>query len=354
MATMKQVAEKAGVSTSTVSHVINNTRMVRAEVRARVLSLIDEMRYIPSAVARSLKNARTQTIGIMIPNNSNPYFAELIQGAEDAAFKLGYNIILCNAYDDARKQVAYIRVLLEKRIDGLILAACGSDDELTMLLRDQDIPIVLVDREVSGVDADFVEADHERGGYLATNYLIGLGHRQIACVSGPVNLPPSRNRVVGYMRALKEAGIPIRLDYLMRSDFTSEGGFVAFQKLLALPQPPSAIFASNDLMAIGGLCAASEAQVRVPEQLSVIGYDDVALASFSTPRLTTMAQPKYEMGALTARALVARILGDHHAPLRCEKLDTTLVVRQSTAPYLRQGAAASVEGEPFWAASLMR
>jgi LacI family transcriptional regulator len=328
---MKQVAERAGVSTSTVSHVINNTRVVSDDVRERVLALIAEMRYIPSAVARSLKNDKTQTIGMMIPNNSNPYFAELIQGIEDASFKLGYNIILCNAYDDPEKQAAYIRVLMEKRIDGLILVSSGSSDELSRLLASQNIPMVLVDREVEGVEADFVEADHEQGGYIATKYLIDLGHRDIACVSGPIDLLPSRDRVVGYLRALKEAGIRFRLDYLVRSDFTSEGGYNAFTQLLALKQPPTAIFASNDLMAIGGICAASEARVRIPEDLSVMGYDDIALASFSTPRLTTVAQPKYEMGELTARVLVDRIAGVNRAPHR-EKLQSELIVRQSTAP----------------------
>lgn len=330
MATMKQVAERAGVSTSTVSHVINNTRVVSADVRARVLAIIAETRYIPSAVARSLKNDRTQTIGMMVPNNSNPYFAELIQGIEDAAFKVGYNVILCNAYDDSKKQAAYLRVLTEKRIDGLILVASGADDELATLLGDQSVPIVLVDREVAGVQADFIEADHEKGGYLATQYLLSLGHRDIACVSGPADLPPSRDRVAGYMRALKEAGLKRRLDYLVRSDFTSEGGFRAFEQLLGLKKPPTAIFASNDLMAIGGICAASQAGVLVPHDLSVIGYDDIALASYSTPPLTTMAQPKYEMGQLITKVLIERIMGGN-LPLRRELLQTELRIRQSTA-----------------------
>lgn len=331
MATMKQVAEKARVSTTTVSHVINNTRVVSEDARERVLSVINELRYIPSAVARSLKNDKTHTLGMMIPNNSNPYFAEIIQGIEDESFKLGYNIILCNSYDDPKKQAAYTRVLIEKRIDGLILVSSGSDDELNQLLNDEGIPKVLVDREVPGVPADFIEADHEQGGYLATEYLIKLGHRDIACVAGPDNLLLSSDRVHGYRRALQEAGIPFRPEFLTYSDFTSEGGFQAMQHLLALPQRPSAIFLSNDLMAIGGLCAAQQAGVRIPEELSIMGYDDIALASFSTPRLTTIAQPKYDIGVLTAQVIVARIRHSEQA-WRREMLQTKLVVRQSTAP----------------------
>jgi LacI family transcriptional regulator len=328
---MKQVAERAGVSTSTVSHVINNTRIVSADVRARVLEVIAELRYIPSAVARSLKNDKTHTIGMMVPNNSNPYFAELIQGIEDAAFKVGYNVILCNAYDDPKKQAAYLRVLMEKRIDGLILVASGADAELGGLLAAQQIPIVLVDREVAGVEADFIESDHEEGGYLATRHLLELGHRDIACVSGPTDLLPSRDRVAGYLRALKEAGVRFRLDCLVRSDFTGEGGFAAFKQLLGLAHRPTAIFASNDLMAIGGLCAASEARVRVPEELSVVGYDDIALASYATPRLTTIAQPKYDMGQRITHVLIERIMGGA-TPVSRERLATKLVLRQSTAP----------------------
>ncbi|HAT30724.1 MAG TPA: LacI family transcriptional regulator [Janthinobacterium sp.] len=329
---MKQVAEQSGVSTTTVSHVINNTRVVSADVRERVLAVIQDLRYVPSAVARSLKNDRTQTIGMMVPNNSNPYFAEVIRGIEDACFKLGYNIILCNSYDDASKQVAYIRVLMEKRIDGLILVSSGSDRELTRFLAGDQIPKVLVDREIAGVAADFIESDHELGGYLATRYLLELGHRAIACVSGPKDLLPSRDRVSGYLRALREGGVKFRMNLLVHSDFTSAGGYAAFQQLLALRERPSAVFASNDLMAIGGICAASEAGVRIPAQLSVVGYDDIALAAYSNPPLTTIAQPKQEMGALTARVLVERIRR-LDAPLRRELLRPALVVRKSSAPF---------------------
>lgn len=327
---MKQVAEKARVSTTTVSHVINNTRVVSEDARERVLAVIQELRYIPSAVARSLKNDRTHTLGMMIPNNSNPYFAEIIQSLEDACFELGYNIILCNSYDDPKKQAAYIRVLMEKRIDGLILVSSGSDEELTRLLADEGIPKVLVDRELDGVAADFIEADHEDGGYQATEYLISLGHRDIACVAGPENILASAARIRGYQRALSEAGLPFKPEYLIHADFTSQGGFNAFQHLLALPVRPSAIFASNDLMAIGGICAANQAGIRIPDDLSVLGYDDIALASFSTPPLTTIAQPKQAIGRLTAEVLIDRIKNPD-ASLRRELIKSKLVVRSSTA-----------------------
>lgn len=332
MATMKLVAEMSGVSITTVSHVINNTRVVSKDVRDRVESVIQQLNYVPSAIARSLKNDRSNTIGMMIPNNSNPYFAEVIQGVEDASFEQGFNIILCNAYDDPEKQLEYIRVLMSKRIDGLILVSSGTDESLAKLLAEVNVPKVLVDREVAGVSADFIEADHEQGAYLATRYLIELGHREIACVSGPQELLPCQDRISGYHRALHEAGLTEKPEYLIYSDFTSQGGYAAFEQMLHLPNRPSAIFASNDLMAFGGICAAHAAGIRIPDQLSVVGYDDIALASFCTPPLTTVAQPKYEIGSVTAKTLIERIVNSD-MPWKRDKLETQLVVRQSTAPY---------------------
>jgi LacI family transcriptional regulator len=325
---MKQVAERAGVSTSTVSHVINGTRAVSADVRVRVQAIIAELRYVPSAVARSLKSDRTRTIGLMVPNNANPCYAELNRGIQDTAFARGYHLILCNAYDDLHKQAAYLRGLMEKRIDGLVLVAVHAGDELAQLLREQSLPLVLVDRAVPGVAADFIETDQLTAGYLATRHLIELGHTEIACVYGPYREPP---RLAGYQRALKEAGLEARPGLQVRSDFTSEGGFQAFRQLLALERRPSAIFACNDLMAIGGICAASEAGVRIPADLSVIGHDDIPQAAYATPRLTTMAQPKFAMGERVAHMLFERLAGEQ-MPWRQESRQATLVVRQSTAP----------------------
>jgi len=220
---------------------------------------------------------------------------------------------------------------MEKRIDGLILVSSGTDLELTQLLIDEGIPKVLVDREVPGVAADFIEANHAQGAYLATKHLIELGHRQIACVSGPQTVLSSGGRVAGYLRALQEINITPPSEFLVHSDFTSQGGFDAFQALLKLETPPTAIFACNDLMAIGGLCATQQMGLHVPKDVSIVGYDDIALASFSTPPLTTVAQPKYAIGKLTARALVDRIKHPE-SPLRREMLETNLAIRHSTGP----------------------
>jgi LacI family transcriptional regulator len=328
---MKQVAERAGVSISTVSHVINNTRVVSDDVRSRVMGIINEMRYVPSAVARSLKNDKTNTIGVLVPNNSNPYFAELVRWIEEAAFECGYHIILCNAHGGAQKQTAYLRLLMERRIDGLMLVASGADDEQDLLLRHDSVPIIQLERALPGLDADLVLFGQEEGAYQATRHLIELGHRAIACVSGPADLPRSRERIGGFLRAMQEAGLDVPDGALLHVEFTSAGGHAAFGSLLARAQRPSAVFVTSDLMAIGGLCAASSAGVRVPEQMSVVGFDDIGAALFASPPLTTIAPPKREMARQAIAQLIERIRGGHE-PLRHIALASSLVVRASTAP----------------------
>lgn len=329
MATMKQVAERAGVSTSTVSHVINNTRSVSEDVRTRVLAVIEEMHYIPSAVARSLKNDKTTTISVSVPDNTHPGCAELLRGIEDAAFAVGYNIMLCNAHEDAQRQAAQLRGLIEKRIDGLVVMAGGTGDALAPLLSGQRIPIVLADHEVAGADTDFIGLDHEAAGHAATRHLLDLGHRRIACLAGPAFHPAGREALAGCRRALGEAGLALEPAYLRHASPDCEGGHDAARALLALPQPPTALFACNGLMALGALCAAREAGVEVPGRLSVVGGDDLGAAAYAAPRLSAVDQPAYALGRALTDLLIARIRGDQQ-PRRRQRLQGRLVLRRST------------------------
>ncbi len=331
MITIRDVAQQAQVSVTTVSHVINGTRFVSEEAKARVQAAIAALNYVPSAVARSLKSNRTHTVGMMIPNNSNPYFAEIIRGIEDACFAAGFNVILCNSDDDPHKQAAYVRVLSEKQVDGLIVLSSGGDPELLDTLRTANMPLVVVDREIDDLAADLVEVNHEAGGRLATEHLVGLGHTRIACIAGPTELSSARQRVQGYRRALEAAGLPFDASRVVSRAFTPEGGHEAMSALLALPERPTAVFASNDLMAVGAICAAAQAGLRVPQDVSVIGFDDIALAAYINPPLTTIAQPKQQTGELAARLLMQRIRQPEHA-LQREILQPTLQLRQSTAP----------------------
>ncbi len=332
MITIRDVAQHAQVSVTTVSHVVNQTRFVSDAARLRVQQAIAELRYVPSALARSLKSNRTHTIGMMIPNSSNPYFAEIIRGIEDTCFEAGFNVILCNSDDDPQKQSTYVRLLSEKQVDGLIVMSSGGDMELLDTLRAAKMPQVVVDREIDDLEADLVEVNHEAGGFLATQHLLQLGHQRIACIAGPQGLSSARQRVEGYKRALQEAGVAVDRKLLRSGDFTSAGGHAAMTSLLesaSVRPQPTAVFASNDLMAIGAVCAAASHGLRLPQDISVIGFDDIALAAFSNPPLTTVVQPKHQTGALAARLLLERIAKPGRA-LQREILQPSLVVRQST------------------------
>lgn len=331
MASIKDVALRAQVSTTTVSHVVNHTRFVSDKVRAEVEAAIRELGYVPSAVARSLKSNTTKTIGMLIPNCSNPYFAEIVRSVEDHCFGAGYTLILCNTDDDPHRQGAYLQVLSEKRIDGMIIISTGEDKDLLRLLQGLPIPTVLLDREIEEVNCDLVETAHMQGGVMATEHLLGLGHRRIACLAGPADLNSSAQRIEGWRKALTDAGLGAELgDLLWHSDFSSQGGFTAMQSILASRPAPSAVFVCNDLMCIGALSAAHQAGVRVPQDLSLIGFDDIELAKFTSPALTTIAQPKHRIGVAAVDMVLERIQ-DGRVQARQVILRPELIVRNSTA-----------------------
>jgi len=332
MVNIKDVALRADVSVTTVSHVVNGTRFVKDGTRLRVEEAVRVLGYVPSGVARSLKNNATHTFGMLIPNNSNPYFAEILRGVEDRCFAAGYNVILCNSNDDAKRQAAYLRVLAEKRIDGLVLVTSHRDAVLKSALGELKIPVVLLDREIPGLVCDLVEVDHVSGGSIATRHLLELGHPSVACISGPPDLSPSTQRRAGWKMALLQGGVERREGDLARGDFSSRGGYLAMQVLLRRKPRPSAVFVCNDLMAFGALAAAHEAGVAVPRQLSIVGFDDIELAAFSIPALTTVAQPKQQIGTMAAELLLERMQGIGSETRRVI-LEPQLKVRASTAPF---------------------
>ena len=330
MATIKDVAAIAGISYTTVSHVVNKTRPVSEPVRIKVEAAIKQLDYVPSAVARSLKAKTTATIGLLVPNSLNPYFAELARGIEDYCERNGYCVILCNSDDNPDKQRSYLRVLLEKRIDGLIVASAGGDSGLAQGLAGVKTPMVIVDRGLDGVDADLVRIDHEYGAYLATRHLLELGHRDIATIGGPATTSVAQMRLAGYCRALKEAGIEVRQERMLESDFTSTGGYNAAAILLE-SNPPSAIFAGNDMIGIGVLRAAAERNVRVPSELSVIGFDDIQMSRYVYPALTTVGQSILQLGEMAAEVLLRRIATPNLGTDQ-RIVTPSIVLRESTAP----------------------
>jgi LacI family transcriptional regulator len=328
--TMKDVAKKAGVSVTTVSHVINKTRKVSDGLSQLVLAAMEELGYQRNALARSLRRKKTHTIGMILPDSSNPFFAEVARGIEDSSFQHGYSTILCNSDGDLDKEFLYGNVLAEKQVDGIIFVAAGESIEQIRALQTQNMPLVIIDREIPGVTADIVLTNNVQGGEIATRHLLELGHRRIACITGPSNLTSSAERVTGYRRALAKHSVPVDETLVVRGDFQYESGYRATRQLLAVDNPPSAIFACNDLMAIGAISAVAESGRQVPADLSIVGFDDVRPASFSNPPLTTIAQPKYEMGVVAATMLLER-MRNRSMPPRRRLLNTSLLTRRSTA-----------------------
>jgi LacI family transcriptional regulator len=330
MATIKDVAAIAGVSFTTVSHVVNNSRPVSADVRAKVERAIRELDYVPSAVARSLKARSTATIGLLVPNATNPYFAELARGVEDGCAKNGYCVFFCNSDDDPAKQRSYLRVLQEKRIDGLVIASAGEDSVLAQSLAGSREPLVIVDRNNEGVTADLVQIDHEKGAYLATKHLLQLGHADIGCITGPVSTAVSAMRVHGFIRAMAERGLEIEPNAIVESDFSATGGYAAASQLFDTLKP-SAIFACNDMMGIGALRAAAERGISVPNDCSIIGFDDVELSRYTYPALSTVGQSVRALGEMAAQTLIDRIVGKLAGTTRRRVVAPRLIKRESTA-----------------------
>jgi len=332
MTTMKDVAKRAGVSVTTVSHVINETRFVSDELQRRVFDAMEELHYRPNILARSLRRGETRTIGLIVPDNSNPFFAEVARTVEDIGFENGYSVILCNTDGDLEKEKVYIDVLIAKQVDGAVFIAAGSRQEHLSELTAQGLPVVVVDRDIPQTLADVVLVNNEQGGYEATRHLIELGHQRIGCIAGPSELTPSAARIHGYRRALEENDLPYREELIISGDFRYDGGETTMEKLLSLSAPPTAVFVCNDIMAIGALRAIKRAQMQVPADLSIIGFDNIPITSATSPALTTVAQPITELGVRSMNLLLSRIRntrpsGDYERII----LETELTIRDSCA-----------------------
>lgn len=307
MATMKDVAKRAGVSMTTVSHVINQTRYVSDELTARVKQAMQELNYYPNTLASSLRSGKTKIIGLVIPDISNQFFAEISRRIEDNGYEYGYSVILCNTDDDITKEKRYIDVLIAKQVDGIVFISAGGESNNLEKTLDSHIPIVVVDRDMENIAADIVLVDNAVGGYTAARHLIQLGHRRIACITGQSPVTPSAQRVQGYKRALQETGIPIDEKLIVSGDFRYESGHQAMVKLLSLEPLPTGVFACNDMMAIGAVQAVNDHGLRIPEDISMIGFDNIPFSQTTYPTLTTIAQPFDAMAKLIVDLLIEKI-----------------------------------------------
>jgi LacI family transcriptional regulator len=330
MATIREVAERAQVSVATVSHVINRTRFVDPETQERVRLAIKTLGYRPNLLARSLRRRETRTIGLLVPDNANPFFGEFARVIEDAGFAEGYSVILCNSDRSETKEETYIDVLLAKQVDGIIFISSTDRLDILQHVLDAGVPVVVVDRDPADFSVNQVLVANEQGGYLAGQHLVELGHRRVGCIGGPSARNPSGQRVTGFERALREAGLALPPAAVVQGDFRYGGGEAGMQALLERDLGLTAVFATNDLMAIGALITLRRAGLRVPDDVSVIGFDNILQASTMIPPLTTIEQPVNALGQATVQLLLDQILKRTTSPA-CLTIPTRLVERESCA-----------------------
>ena len=335
MATIKDVAREVGVSTATVSHVINKTRFVSEELRQRVLDAIQALNYQPNAIARSLVKRKTHTIGIIITDILNPFYTAIVRGIEDVTYKSGYSVMLCNTDENPEKEILYIQILLEKRIDGLIISSASQDGVHPLVSQLKGIPLVTIVRRIRGLACDAVLGDNRGGVYNGIDHLIELGHRKIGMIAGPAGLSSGAERLEGYKEALSKHRIPIDDRWIKRGDFKRESGYALTQEILQKGSPPTALFVANNQMAIGALQALHEMKIRIPKDISFISFDDMEWYSFLDPPLTTVEHSPYLMGKAAGEMLLQRISKNRKNPKKVI-IPSHLIIRKSTTKVMKE------------------
>ncbi|OOF87446.1 HTH-type transcriptional repressor PurR [Rodentibacter ratti] len=307
MATIKDVAKMAGVSTTTVSHVINKTRFVAKETEEAVQHAIKTLKYSPSAVARSLKVNTTKSIGMIVTTSEAPYFAEIIHAVEEHCYRQGYSLFLCNTQNDPEKVKNHLEMLAKKRVDGLLVMCSEyTQTSLNLLANFSTVPMVVMDWGPNG-DTDIIDDNSFTGGYLATKHLIDCGHKEIGIIAGELTKTTARTRYEGFEKAMKDAGLIINKNWVMEGYFEPEDGYECMNKILTQTNLPTAVFCCNDVMALGAISAITEKGLRVPDDISIIGYDNIHSSRFYAPPLTTIHQSKSRLGAQAVNLLFERI-----------------------------------------------
>jgi LacI family transcriptional regulator len=326
--TITDVAKEAGVSSMTVSRVINNKDEVSAATRQRVLEVIDRLGYRPSGVARSLATRRTGTLGLVVPDVSNPFFSGVVRGAEDIARAEGYDVFLCNTGEDPARELAVLHSLEEKRVDGLVLCSSRLTDGQLADVVERHASVVLVNRRLVGERVSSVLVDDEAGGALVTRHLLQGGHRAVGWLAGPEMSHSGKLRAKGYRDALAAAGLPYYPAWVRPCAPGVEGGFSAAHGLLTAHPELTALFCYNDLVAVGALQACAGLALGVPDEVAVAGYDDIPLAALVTPPITTCRVPRHPLGSEAVRLLLAQINGTR-GPCDEIVLEPELVIRAS-------------------------
>lgn len=329
---MLDVAATARVSVATVSAFVNGTAPVSTELRGRIEHAIQSIGYKRNAIARSLKIGTTKTVGLVIADITNPFFTDVTSVIQDVLHRSGYAVILCCTDEDPVLQDEQISLLLDRMVDGLIIAPAGDDHALERSLAKTDIPTVLIDRICNGIDADAVVLDNQRAVHDAINYLIGLGHRRIGYISGSPDTWTGRSRLAGYKAALEAAGIPLTDELIRFGNSRERDAYNAAMQLLVQPERPSALFSANNLMVIGVMRAIRDMGLRCPDDISVSSFDDFPWADVFQPNLTVIAQPVHAIGEQAAQLILERIAGRNEQPSRQIVLAGRLMIRASCRP----------------------
>lgn len=332
--TLRDVAREAGVSTMTVSRVINNKEHISAETRERVLSICSRLGYRPNHFARSLVTQKTGFFGIIVPDISNPFFGDLVRAAESVARSRGFSTLLGDTGGDINVEGNYIEAFRNRLCDAVVLVAPRIGDDLIRSIN-REVPLVLVDRQIDDLDVVTVALDNRRGAAGAVEHLLSLGHRRIGFIKGPENVPNAHLRYRGWHDALTAVGTDAGNELVFQGEFDRETGAAAFAAFSKLTDPVTAVFASNDLMAYGFVQAARASGLSVPENISVVGFDDIFLSELMYPPLTTVRYPIVEMGTAAIERLLDSVDASdsgREAQDRAPMLQHELIIRGSTAP----------------------
>ncbi len=326
--TIKDIAEKAKVSTATVSRALYNGGYVKEDTRRKILKVAEELGY-KKHKERKASKTKTNVVGVIVSDITNPFFTQVVRGIEDVLNPVGYSLLLCNADENVEKETSYLKVLMNKKVDGVILTSAGGDHKTIKEIVRRGMPVVLIDRLVDGLDTDGVIIDNVSGAYDATSHLISEGYRKIGIITGPLEIMTAKERFEGYTKALQDAGIEFDENLVENGGYTQKGGYTA-AKQLAERAHPDAIFIANNVMTTGALLALKELKIKIPEEVGIVGFDDLEWAPLMDPPLTTISQPIYTIGSIAAQLLLRKLSGAAKIKKEVVVLKPRLVIRKSS------------------------
>jgi len=336
MPSIKEVARLAGVSITTVSRVINNKGSVSKESVDKVWEAVHLLNYQPNLLARSLRSQQSKLLGLLVPDIRNSVFAIIAKHTEEIASKRGYNLIICNTGEDAEKEKTYLEILLQRQVEGIIFSRVSDESLLFKTPQLSKVPYIVLDRTMEVEEAPTIKLDNYSAGVLAASHLLELGHQKFACISGPLKIKICRERLSGFLDTLGKKDLKIRKEFIQEGDFKIEGGRKAMENLLVFPRDeyPTAIFIMNDLMAFGAIQIAKEKGLSLPEDISIVGLDNIPLSEVFSPPLTTVAQPFDEM-AKEGVNLLLKLIENKKIRKKLIVIQPKLIIRSSAIPIIK-------------------